>query len=72
MYFVIFFKSVGHDEKECHALDLMREQTVDTYKVQGEDISEGGVPQYNTPRGYNQGGRGGFIGHERGGFGRGR
>jgi hypothetical protein len=30
------------------------------------------VPQYNTPRGYNQGGRGGFRGHRRGGFGRGR
>jgi hypothetical protein len=63
---------VGHDEKDCHTLDLMREHTTDAYKVQGEEGSEGGVPQYNTLRGYNQGGRGGFKGQGRGGFNRGR
>jgi len=63
---------VGHDKKECHTLDLMRECTIDTYKVQGEEGPEGGVPQYKTPRGYIQGGRGGFKVHIRGGFSRGR
>jgi hypothetical protein len=65
--FCNFCKSVGHEEKDCHAFDLMRECTADAYRVQGEE-SEGGASQYNTPRGYNQGGRGGFRGHGRGGF----
>jgi hypothetical protein len=42
--FCIFSKSVGHDEKECHAFDLMREHTMDAYIVQGEEGAEGGVP----------------------------
>jgi hypothetical protein len=37
--FCNFCKSVGHDEKDCHALDLMREHTTDAYIVQGEDGS---------------------------------
>jgi hypothetical protein len=35
--FCNFCKSVGHDEKECHALDLMRECTADAYQVQREE-----------------------------------
>jgi hypothetical protein len=70
--FCNFCKYVRHDEKECHALDLMRERIADAYQVQMEEGIEGGVSQYNTLRGYNQGGWGGFIGRERGGFGRGR
>jgi hypothetical protein len=59
--FCNFCKSVGHDEKYCHTFDLMREHTSDAYKIQEENVSrEGGVPQYNTLRGFNQGGRGGF------------
>jgi len=50
----------------------MREHTADTYRVHPGEESEGRASQYNTPRGYNQGGRGGFIGHKRGGFDRGR
>jgi hypothetical protein len=61
-----------HDKKECCALDLMRERTSYTYNVQGEEEPKGGVPQYNTMRGYNQGGRGGFRGWGRAGFNRGR
>jgi hypothetical protein len=71
--FCNFCKSVGHDEKDCHAFDLMRERTLDAYKIQEENVTaEGGIPQYNTPRGFNQGGRGGFgRGRGCGGFGRG-
>jgi hypothetical protein len=55
--FCNFCKSVGHDEKDCHAFDLMRECTSDAYKIQEENVTvEGGVPQYNTLRGFNQGG----------------
>jgi hypothetical protein len=65
--FCNFCKLVGHDEKMSHT-DLMRECTTDAYRFQGEEGLEGGVPQYNTLRGYNQGGRGGFKGWGRGGF----
>jgi hypothetical protein len=67
-----FLKSVGHDEKDWCTLDLMREHNVDSYIVQGEEGKEGGVPQCNTWKGYNQGGRCIFICHRRGGFNRGR
>jgi hypothetical protein len=62
--FCNFFKSVGHEKKNCCAFDLMRERIADAYKVHGEE-SEGGVPEYNNPIGYNQVGRGGFIGCKR-------
>jgi hypothetical protein len=68
--FCDFCKLVGHDKKGCLALDLMRERTTDEYTVQGEEGSKGGLSQYNTLRGYNQGGRGGIRGQGRGGFGR--
>jgi hypothetical protein len=29
-------KSVGHDEKDCRAYDLMHERSRDTYRIQGE------------------------------------
>jgi hypothetical protein len=50
----------------------MRECIAIAYQVQREEAPKGGVPRYNTLRGYNQGGRGGFKGHGRGGFGKGR
>jgi hypothetical protein len=63
-----FCKLVGHDEKEFHAFDLMRECTVDAYKFQGEEL-EGGFSLHNTPiGGYHQGERGGLRGSGRGGF----
>jgi hypothetical protein len=51
--------------------DLMREHIVYAYGIQEENSAiEGGSTQFNTPRGgYNQGGRGGFRGRKRGGFG---
>jgi hypothetical protein len=48
---------VGHEQKEFHELDLMRECTANEYRVQGEYGPEGGLTQYNIVRGYNQGGR---------------
>jgi hypothetical protein len=45
---------VGCDEKDCHAFDLMRERTSDMYSIQEENVAvEGGVPKYNTQRGFN-------------------
>jgi hypothetical protein len=55
--FFNFFKYVGHDEKDCRVFELMRKHTLDAYIIQEEYfIVEGGVPQYNTPRRFNQGG----------------
>jgi hypothetical protein len=43
--FCNFCKSVGHDEKDYCAFNLMREHTVDAYKIQEENAAaEGGVP----------------------------
>jgi hypothetical protein len=40
--------------KDCRAFDLMRECTLNAYKIQEEVFAvEGGFPQYNTPRGLN-------------------
>jgi hypothetical protein len=70
--FCIFCKSIGHEKKDSRTVYLMRECTLDAYIIQWEDESEGWVPQYNTLRIYNQGGREGFISQGRGLFNRGR
>jgi hypothetical protein len=31
-----FCKSVGHDEKDCRAYDILHESSRDTYRIQGE------------------------------------
>jgi hypothetical protein len=60
--FCDFCKSIGHDEKDFRAFDLMREHTSYVYIIQEEnDTTKGGVPQYNTLGGFNQGGRGIFV-----------
>jgi hypothetical protein len=41
--FCNFCKSDRHDEKQCHTFYLMKESTVDAYRVQGEEGLEGGV-----------------------------
>jgi hypothetical protein len=52
--FCNFCKFVGHDEKDCHTFDLMRERTSDAYRIREENfVAEGGVSQYNTLRGFN-------------------
>jgi hypothetical protein len=36
-----FCISVGHDEKECRAYDILHERSRDTYQIQGEVQQEG-------------------------------
>jgi hypothetical protein len=52
-----FCKSVGHDDRDCRAYDLMHERSRDVYKIQGEVQQEGNTTQYNSP------GRGNFNPH---------
>jgi hypothetical protein len=59
MYFM-FYKSIGHDDRDCRAYELMHERSRDVYKIQGEVQQEGTTTQYNSP------GRGNFNPH--GGF----
>ena len=64
---------MGHDEKDFHALYMMKKCTLYVYIVQGKDGAEGGVPQNNTPTGgHNQARRGGCRGPGRGVFVKGR
>jgi hypothetical protein len=59
--FCNFCKLVEHEEKDCHAFDLMREHTSYMYRIHEKNTAiKGGVPQYNSQRGFIPGGRGGF------------
>jgi hypothetical protein len=42
-----FFKSVGHYDKDCRNMDLMRERMSDTYRVQHEMMTGKDAPQFN-------------------------
>jgi hypothetical protein len=42
-----FCKSVGHDDKNCKTMDLMREQTLDMYRVQVEMMKRQVAPQFS-------------------------
>jgi hypothetical protein len=72
-FFYNFCKLVEHEEKDCHIFDLMRECTLDMYKIQEENVvSNIGGQQYNNQIGFTPGNRGKFgIGRRRGNFGRG-
>jgi hypothetical protein len=49
-----FFKLVGHDDKDCRTMDLMRERTSDAYRVQLEMMTGQVAPQFNqVPDLYN-------------------
>jgi hypothetical protein len=49
-----FCKSMGHDEKYCRTMDLMRERTSDAYRVQAEMMIGKFIPQFNQgPSPYN-------------------
>jgi hypothetical protein len=49
-----FCKSVGHDDKDCRTMELMRERTSDAYRVQAEMMTGQAAPQFNqTPAPYN-------------------
>jgi hypothetical protein len=62
-----FCKSVGHDDMDCRAYNLMHERSRDIYKIQGEVHQEGNTTQYNSPGRGNFNPRGGFRGRGRGG-----
>jgi hypothetical protein len=68
-----FCKSVGHDDRDCRAYDLMHERSRDIYKIQGEVQQEGNTTQYNSPGRGNLNPRGRFRGRgQGGGMGQGR
>jgi hypothetical protein len=49
-----FCKSVGHDDKDCRTMDLMRERTSETYRVKAEMMTGKSSPQFNqVPTPYN-------------------
>ena len=49
LYFT-FCKSIGHDDRDCRAYDLMHESSRDIYKIQGEVQQEGNTTQYKSSR----------------------
>jgi hypothetical protein len=52
-----FYKSIGHDDRDCRAYDLIHERLRDIYTIQGEVQQEGNTMQYNSL------GRGNFTPH---------
>jgi hypothetical protein len=62
-----FYKSIGHDDRDCRAYDLMHERSRDIYKIQGEVHQEGNTTQYNSPGRGNFNPCGGFRGRGGGG-----
>jgi hypothetical protein len=63
----MFCKSVGHDDRDCRAYELMHKRSRDIYKIQGEVQQEGNTMQYNSPGRGNFNPHGGFRGRGRGG-----
>jgi hypothetical protein len=55
-------KSVGHDDTDCRAYNLMHENLRDIYKIQGEVQQEGNTTQFNSPGRGNFNPRGRFRG----------
>jgi hypothetical protein len=43
-----FCKLVSHDDKHCRMLELMREITLDIYRVQAEMMTGQSTPQFNN------------------------
>ena len=39
-------KSVGHDDKDCRTMELMRERTSDTYRMQVEMMTGQDAPHF--------------------------
>jgi hypothetical protein len=49
-----FCKSVGHDDKNCITMELMREITLDTYRVKTEIMIGQAAPHFiQVPPPYN-------------------
>jgi hypothetical protein len=67
-----FYKSVGHNDRDCRAYDLIHERLRYIYNIQGEVQQEGNTLQYNSLGRGNFNSRGGYRGGGGGGMGRGR
>lgn len=67
--FCTFWKSVGHDDNNYRAYELMMERTQDVYAIGSDQSNNTGIAQYDQGREGHGGFRGSKIG---GGFGRGR
>ena len=64
-----FYKSVGHNEDECHSFDLMRERTYDAYRVQNDGQGNDGYGYRGSTSihgTFGGRGRGGMAGRGRG------
>jgi hypothetical protein len=46
--FCNFCKSVGHEDKNCRTLELMKERTSDAYKMQDELMEGHTAPQFGN------------------------
>jgi hypothetical protein len=61
LYFT-FCISVGNDDRDYRAYNLLHERSRDIYKIQGEVKQEGITPQYNSLGRGNLTPRGGYRG----------
>jgi len=56
----IFFNFVGHEDEDCRTLEMMKERTLDSYRVHDEPMTGQPAqqftksPQYNNVQQYNQ------------------
>jgi hypothetical protein len=62
-----FCKSMGHDDRDCRAYDLMHERSREIYNIQGEVAQEENTTQYNSSGRGKFNPRSGFRGRGRGG-----
>jgi hypothetical protein len=46
--FCNFCKSVGHEDKDCRTLEMMKERTSDAYRMQVEPMTGPPVHKYNN------------------------
>jgi hypothetical protein len=65
--YCMFCKSIGHDDRNCRAYNIMHERSRDIYKIQGEVQKEGNTTQYNSPGRGNVNPHDGFRGQGGGG-----
>jgi hypothetical protein len=65
--YCMFHKSMGHNDRDCMAYDLVHERSRDIYKIQGKVQQEGNTTLYNSPGRGNFNPCSGFIGGGGGG-----
>jgi hypothetical protein len=56
----VFYKSMGHDDRDCRDYDLMHERSRDISNIQGEVRQEINTMHYSSPRRGNCNPQGGF------------